>query len=154
MFISSFFVLFSIYFFLKFIQFRLECLDLHSNFSYLMSHQSKIYCGLKVDWIDRLVRECRVEGLHLYLRESGTLQLMTAWSLGLKISNLCLVFFFSYSVPSTIYYGTFSIQRYLKHTDVSFLLLVLSIYSQLFSIAALGVYERILEVIGFSGFFP
>lgn len=59
-----------------------------------MSHQSKIYCGLKVDWIDRLVRECRVEGLHLYLRESGTLQLMTAWSLGLKISNLCLVFFF------------------------------------------------------------
>lgn len=47
---------------------------------------------LKVDWIDRLVREWRIEGLHLYLRESGTLELMAAWSSSLKFSNLCLFF--------------------------------------------------------------
>lgn len=73
---------------------------------------------LKVDWIDRLVRKWRVEGLHLYIRESGTLQLMTARYSGLKISNLCLYFF--YSLPSTVWYGIFSIQRYLKHTSFSF----------------------------------
>lgn len=49
---------------------------------------------LKVDWIDRLVREWRAEELPLYLRESGTLQLMAAWSSGLKISNLFFVFVF------------------------------------------------------------